>query len=74
MSIITYSQDQGGPGLDTYSANGVPLNIITVQVSQQRSLLSILDAVVENSGVYECSGLSQGFMFSDSVTISVESG
>ena len=56
-----------------YNPNDVPLNIVTVQVSHQRSLLSILDAAVENSGVYECSGVSQGFISSDSVMIIVES-
>ena len=50
------------------------LNIIAVNVSPQRALLSILDTVVENTGIYECSGISSlGYISSTSVILSVES-
>ena len=52
--------------------NDVPLNAISLRVSQHRSLLSILHAMVENTGLYECSGISnEGAIFSDMVTINI---
>ena len=52
--------------------NDVLLNVISLHVSQHRSLLSILNAMVENAGVYECSGVSnEGAVSSDMVTVNI---
>ena len=52
--------------------NGVLLNTISLHVSQHRSLLSILNAKLENAGVYKCSGVNDiGTVSSDVVTVTI---
>lgn len=52
--------------------NVVPFNTLSIRISQQRSLLSILNIMVENTGVYKCSGhTNQGVVSSVLVFIKV---
>lgn len=52
--------------------NGVQLNVISLRVSQHRSLLSILNAKLENTGVYMCSGVNNiNAESSDVVTLTI---
>ena len=58
--------------MDTYNNSSVPLNTIVIHISQQRSLMSIVNVTLENSGVYKCSGsTSEGDVSSDLVSISI---
>lgn len=48
------------------------MNTISVRVSQRRSVLSILNANVENTGIYECRGVNnEDVTASDLVTVNI---
>ncbi len=52
--------------------NGVVLNIISLRVSEHRTLLSILNAKLENAGEYMCSGINNiGAVSTDVVTVTI---
>lgn len=52
--------------------NGAVLNIISLRLSEHRTLLSILNAKLENTGEYMCSGVNNiGATSSDVVTVTI---
>lgn len=42
-------------GSDTDAAEGAPGNVVAIEVSQTRTVVSILEASPLNSGIYQCS-------------------
>ena len=52
--------------------NGAVLNIISLRLSEHRTLLSILNAKIENTGEYMCIGVNNiGATSSDVVTVTI---
>lgn len=60
-----------GSRMDTEDKSSVPLNVISIHISQQRSLLSIFNTTIENTGIYACSGVSSQTVMFDSISIHV---
>lgn len=71
MTTCYIIQDQSDE-IDPYSHDTLPLNTVSVRLSHQRSLLSVINFTSENAGTYECRGTSkQGTMLFDLVFLSI---